>query len=239
MKHITAQRFVDFLRPILDWLAPSLCILCQQPTSHPSHCCQECYPNLPFQTLSCSRCGQMLGAECDFCGHCIQTPPSFDRCFCTFAYEDPIAEIVQQFKYAEKPKLAVPLANLLAQEILDNEIALPDLLIPVPMHLSKLRSRGYNQSLLLTRQLSLLLSIPYRTDIIVKVKRTPAQATMSLKQRKRNLRGSFAAERTIDLKKVAIVDDVFTTGSTAEEIAKILKRIGVDYVQIWGVAHTQ
>ena len=144
-------------------------------------------------------------------------------------------------------------------EIQANAIELPELLIPVPMHISKLRQRGYNQSLLLTQQLSKLTQVPYDRKLLKKTKITPAQAELSLKKRQNNLRGSFEfiGHRSVKAKSliknwtfvtndkaesvpnhVAIVDDVFTTGATASEIAKILNRNGVNYIQIWGIAHT-
>ncbi len=129
-------------------------------------------------------------------------------------------------------------ASLLARELIDNNIDSPDALIAVPMHVSRLRTRGYNHSALIAQNLSKTLNIPTLDNALTKLRKTTPQARLSLKQRRKNLKGSFELKKIINAKSVAIIDDVVTTGSTAEEIAKILKKNGVDYVQVWGIAHT-
>ena len=158
--------------------------------------------------------------------------------FCPFRYEGAISAQIQGFKYAEKPELAAGLAQALYLELQAIDVAIPDLLIPVPVHISRLRKRGYNQSLLLTKNLSERMNIPFSNSIIEKHRRTDPQVNQKLRQRQSNVKGSFRIRNEITAKSIAIVDDVFTTGSTATEITKILKRNGVDYVQVWGVAHT-
>jgi len=104
------------------------------------------------------------------------------------------------------------------------------------MHFNRLRKRGFNQSLLLTKAISRLTNIPYSANIVSKCKATSPQANLSLSLRRKNLKGSFNLKEKTKAKHVVIVDDVVTTGSTAAEITKILKRNGVDYVQVWGIA---
>jgi ComF family protein len=230
---------VKKINTIFSWIIPRRCINCAAHLNNADHpCCPSCYEHLPFQFHCCRQCGQALGAELDYCGRCLESPPTFDACFCPFRYESPVSDQIQKFKYAEKPETAKALARLLSAEIQANNISKPDLLIPVPMHISRLRARGFNQSLLLTKELSKLLSIPYAHNIIEKHRATPAQAKLGLKQRKVNLKGSFRLRSAPTAKNIAIIDDVFTTGSTAEEIAKILKKNGVSYVHLWGIAHT-
>ncbi|NND00884.1 MAG: hypothetical protein HKN85_11945 [Gammaproteobacteria bacterium] len=222
-----------------SWLIPRRCLTCKstiKPGSHPL--CPICYRSLPFQTNSCRRCGQAFNADQDYCGRCLHAPPPFDACFCPFRYAEPINQQIQRFKYAARPELAKALAVTLYTEIRGIGLEMPDLLIPVPLHIHRLRSRGYNQSWLLVRELARLLDIPCSNRFIKKDRATAAQTLQSLRQRKSNVRGSFSLRRPIPARSVAIVDDVITTGSTVAEIAKILKRNGVDYVQAWGVAHT-
>lgn len=223
----------------LNWLVPKRCFACAVEIAANSHpCCDACYATLPFQSECCQRCGQVFSANQDCCGRCLSAPPPFDACFCAFRYESPIKEQIQRFKYSEKPELADTLAKLLQAEIASNQLELPDLLIPVPIHIGRLRERGYNQAWLITQHLGRLIDIPYSNTIVEKHKSTPAQATLSLAARKKNNRGSFRLKSPTSARSIAIIDDVFTTGSTAAEIANILKTNGVDYVQIWGVAHT-
>jgi len=200
--------------------------------------CDECYAQLPFQYHNCSQCGQQLAESQDYCGTCLIQPPEFDTCFCPFEYQEPISSHICAFKYNQKPELARSLAQTLALEIQNNQLDLPELLIPVPMHTSKLRNRGYNQASLIAHHLGKLLNIKVATNIIKKHKPTTPQAELSLANRNNNLRGSFKAKQKVLHKHVAIIDDVFTTGATAKEIAKILKQNGVDYCQVWGIAHT-
>ena len=223
----------------LNWLFPNRCLSCRQVLNdHTYPFCENCYLQLPFQNHCCNQCGQAFAGLNDHCGRCLVAPPNFDACFCPFRYEPPISDQIIRFKYGGHPELAKRLAATLAREILANQLPFPELLIPVPLHISRLRERGFNQSLLLAQELSKLLRVPVSNNIIGKHRHTKPQAEQSLAQRKTNLRNSFSIIGNNLPKTVAIVDDVFTTGTTASEITKILKRNGVDYAQVWGVAHT-
>lgn len=226
-------------RQALDWLLPRKCLRCECKLSNQFHpCCDDCYLSLPFHTNYCQQCGQAFNANEDICGKCLASPPKYDSCFCAFEYKSPISDQICAFKYNERPELAKSIAQLMCRELDECSIELPEALIPVPLHISRLRSRGFNQSKLLAVEIGKQLEIPVLTDVVVKSRATKAQAEQSLKQRQSNLKGSFALKKRTPFKSLAIVDDVVTTGSTANEIAKILKKNGVDCVSIWGVAHT-
>jgi ComF family protein len=223
----------------LNWLLPKKCLKCKTAIEqHEGSVCETCYFELPFQDSYCGRCGQNTSSDTEFCGHCIYTQPSYDNCFCPFKYESSIKQLICELKYRERPELAKTAASLLHNELIAYDFNRPDALISVPMHINRLRERGYNHSSLIAQQLSKLLKIPVLKGALIKSRETYPQAQQSLKQRKKNLRGSFEFKKKIQAKNVAIIDDVLTTGATAEEIAKILKKNGVDYVQIWGIAHT-
>jgi len=223
----------------LNWLLPRKCITCELEIAQDNHpCCAQCDELLPFQAHSCSQCGQAFNVAADFCGRCIAQPPPFDACFCPFSYEEPVSKQIQSFKYRERPELAKSLAQLLCREIKANNLEHPELIIPAPLHISRLRERGYNQSALLACALGKMLGVTVATNIIKKSKKTEPQAQLSFSQRTKNLIGSFEIAKPPSASHVAILDDVVTTGATAAEITKILKRNGVDYVQVWGIAHT-
>lgn len=224
----------------LNWIAPASCIQCNTPlTSHRVHpCCDICYPSLPFQANACAQCAEPYAGFTDVCGRCLTAPPSYNACFCPFEYAKPISDMIIRFKYHETPELAGSLAKLLVHEIKQIDLPQPELLLPVPMHIKRLRQRGYNQSSLLAAQIGKMLDIPVSYSSLCKAKVTDPQAQQTLKQRKNNVLGSFTLQKKISAKSIAIVDDVVTTGSTAAEIAKILKKNGVDYVQVWGIART-
>ena len=227
----------DWMQKALDWALPNKCLICNCNINN-SKCptCKDCYALLPHRFNNCPRCGQTYTTNLDYCGKCISTPPIYDACFCAFEYKEPIAKLIRKFKYHDHPELAQRLAKLLYQEIINQDIELPDLLIPVPLHISKLRQRGFNQSLLLTKELSKLLYIPYKSDIIYKSKATTAQADLSLALRRKNLKNCFKQVKETDAKHIVIIDDVVTTSATATEITKVLKKTGVEYIQIWGLA---
>jgi len=230
---------LNFAKSAFNWLIPRRCIVCATALANDPHpCCHGCYNELPFQHHCCTKCGQVYSAQLDYCGRCLTSPPPFDACFCSFRYEGAIREEIQRFKYGEKPELAMGLAQALYLELQAFDVPVPDLLIPVPTHINRLRERGYNQSLLLAKSLSKLMSIRFSNSIVEKHRFTDPQVKQSLKQRQRNVKGSFRLRSQTTAKNIAIVDDVFTTGSTAAEITKILKQNGVDYVQVWGLAHT-
>jgi len=230
----------NLLNASINWLFPHQCTICKTTSlSKTELFCSACYPTLPFRPSTCHQCGQQIIAGQDYCGPCLTNPPYFDHCFCPFSYSGEIKSLIQDFKYHDKPELAHLLAHLLIKELKDHDIELPELLIPTPSHISRLRSRGYNQSLLLSQKLSVQLAIPMSTDSVIKHKKTHAQANLSTKQRLNNIKNCFQIKHPIQAKSVAIIDDVVTTGATVNEIAKILKKNGVDYIQIWGLSHTE
>lgn len=223
----------------LNWLFPKQCMGCERTLTDLDYpCCEGCYVTLPFQTNSCNRCGQAFSGLSDHCGRCIASPPPYDQCFCPFTYQSPISEQIIALKYQDKPELARDLSALLAREIIQSGNPLPELILPVPLHLKRLRHRGYNQASLLAKHLGKQLDIPVDKTLLRKTVASKNQAELSLKARRKNLSGCFSLTKTPNIGSVAIIDDVVTTGSTVSEIAKILKKKGVDYIYVWGVAHT-
>lgn len=222
-----------------NWLAPHKCFGCQTIIETPKPFCEACYIELPFQHNTCRQCGQAFAAKTDYCGRCINESPHYDSCFCPFEYQTPISDLICALKYNDKPELAKKIGLILAQEITQqHEGALPEVILPVPIHTSRLRSRGFNQAKLIADTVGKELDIPVINNAIMKQKATPPQAQQSLSARKNALNNCFGMIQEIGAQHLAIIDDVVTTGSTVNEIAKILKKNGVDYIQVWGVAHT-
>lgn len=227
------------LKSFFSWLIPAKCAWCKSSINGlASVYCRTCTAELPYLDRGCQRCGQAFSGFSDYCGRCLCQPPIFDACFCAFDYCEPISDDIRRLKYGEQPQLAKRLAALLVDELAQQDIEMPDALVSVPMHISKLKIRGFNQSHELAKCLSKQLGIPLLRGAIRKNKATPPQATQTRAQRKTNLIGSFSMHKKPISKHVAIIDDVVTSGATAEEIAKILKKNGVDYVQVWGIART-
>jgi ComF family protein len=130
------------------------------------------------------------------------------------------------------------LAALLGEHLEAAKVPLPDLLIPVPLHRERLRERGFNQALELARPLGRRFDIPLDLHSIRRQRETAPQSGLERKARRRNLKGAFILTRELEAKHVALVDDVVTTGSTVSELARMLKRGGVQRVDIWALART-
>ncbi len=165
----------------------------------------------------CPRCGEKL---------------AFDRTRGAFLYEGIVREIISLFKYQGQRKLSDFLATYLLEPL--SELGNPDLLVPVPLHPVKRRSRGFSQTELLARSLSKLTGIPVRTPLI-RVKNTRPQVKLAMRERKINVKGAFVlkAKEEVKGKKVLLIDDVMTTGHTLSEAARTLKRAGA--ISVFGL----
>jgi ComF family protein len=174
------------------------------------------------------------------CGRCIGDPPDFDATLAVFAYAFPADVLVQGLKFRGELALAPFLASELHAECGATGSA-PcgvDLVIPVPLHALRLRERGYNQAMEIARSIGARLGVPVAADLCERVRDTPAQLGLPWKERRENVRGAFSCRRALDGRRVAVVDDVMTTGATLGEVASTLKRFGAARVVNWVVART-
>lgn len=224
-----------WLKSAHDALFPATCVLCGQVASGDLDLCSGCRADLPRVAGACRRCGLPLagvgGVEC---GECLQDPPPWSRTLAPWRYDDPIKYLIHAMKFRQKLTLARVLGMLLAEECSRDEYR-PDVLVPVPLHASRLRERGYNQALELARPISQRLGVPL-DGLVERVRATQAQSDLPSTQRERNIRGAFEVRRPVSGKRVAIVDDVMTTGATVREIAATLMAAGAQDVQVWVVA---
>jgi len=174
------------------------------------------------------------------CGECISAPPPFTTTVASFRYEAPVDKAIHILKYNHKQYFATPFAYFLATKIhqsyQDNN--LPSCLIPVPMHRSKLKERGFNQAQLISKKLSQLLSIPSNSSTLKKVKSTPSQTGLSKLERTQNLKGAFHLTNTVTGLHIALVDDVVTTRATSDVLCQLLMDAGAKRVDVWCIART-
>ena len=163
------------------------------------------------------------------CGSCQRKRPSCDEVSAILLYQQPVNFLVQQFKFSRKLEYSILFSEMMAEKMaaLDNY---PDVIIPVPLHISRLRRRGYNQAWELARHLSKTINIPASHKICRRIKKTPLQTGLKASERRRNLKQAFAVCKDVKGLHVCIVDDVMTTGSTVEAIASVLKAAGADRV---------
>ena len=215
---------------------PQSCLLCGQ-TSHRHSLCADCIQDLPRFTASCFRCGLPIAplAGADLCGQCQQHAPGYDRVIAAFAYATPVSQLVAQLKFQQRLQLARLFGELLAARIAP-DTALPQALIPVPLHPNRLRTRGYNQALEIARPLGRILSLPVLADSVRRRRDTAPQSAQAAEQRQQNIRGAFRLNKPLHLRHVAIVDDVMTSGHTVGEMAGVLREAGVEQIEVWCVA---
>ena len=219
-------------------LFPSACRLCGGASGRVPGLCMPCLANAPWITTACPCCSRALpvGHDTQFCGRCQRHPPSFEATTALFHYRPPIDYLVKRMKFAGELTLVPALASLLAARLRTRAAALPELLIPVPLHRTRLRERGFNQATELARRLGRELNIKTGLHCCQRHRNTQPQSLLSPTARRINLRNAFSLHNTPPARHVAIVDDVMTTGHTCNELARVLKQSGVEQVEVWVIA---
>lgn len=210
------------------------CVLCGA-RARAGLLCAACAADLP--RLPVERCPQcaLPAPGGQLCGACLKKPPRFERCEAVFRYGYPLDALIQHCKYGGAQELADLFATALASHLADRP--LPDLIVPMPLHPARLRERGFNQALEIARRLGARLDLPCR-HACHRLRDTPSQAGLDLKARRRNLRGAFACDSSLVGKRIALLDDVMTSGSSLDELAKTARRAGAAEVAAWVLART-
>lgn len=225
-------------RGLFDLLFPPACPLCDFDLIATSQAslCHGCLSGIhPIASPCCPRCALPYAAEDGsdhLCETCLREAPAFQRVSAIGLYEENLRHAVQRFKYEGAIILDRPLAKLLAEAVEQDGSNTPDLLIPVPLHLSRLRERTYNQALLLAQALGRRWGRPVRSRLLVRNRPTPPQQGLRAEVRRQNLRGAFTLQGSLAGEKVLLVDDVMTTGATARECSRILLDGGAGEVRI-------
>ena len=226
---LAAKRMVRQLPgAALDLLFPLNCLGCQR---EGRVLCASCIEALPvLKPPYCAVCAQPNApATCDTC---FESPPAFDGVRAPYQMEGTIQEAIHSLKYRGLKAAAPELAELLARYLAENPIP-GDLLMPVPLHPRRLRSRGYNQSALLAKELSKKLGLDMNQRLLARARNTPPQVNATRDDRRKNVQGSFQCDGPVDGRAVILVDDVSTTGSTLSACAAALKAAGAS--SVWGL----
>lgn len=211
------------------------CVFCGK--SSPGDICPPCDAELPRIACSCRQCGIPLMHD-GLCGDCLIAPPHFSRCIAALRYEPPISHLIGTFKYQGDLSHGRILSQLLIERLRqEGEIAI-DALISVPLHWRRRWLRGFNQSEVIADELSRALNLPTQTRWLQKIRGSTPQQHLDIYERQRNLRNAFACKRDLTGLHLAVIDDVVTTGATANVIAKLLRECGAASVQIWTLART-
>ncbi|MCR4806573.1 MAG: ComF family protein [Lachnospiraceae bacterium] len=234
---------MSLLSQVTDILYPRRCPVCDDVVAGPGllvcEDCKDCFT--PIEDPYCMKCGKPMQDETVLlCGECMKRPHEFTRGRAAFVYDDVLKESVYRFKYGNRPEYAKMYASAMAER-LDTyaKSVKADALVPIPLHKSRLRERGYNQAELLADRLSEHLGIPVRKDILARVGKTRVQKSLGASQRENNLKKAFKiASDVVKLNNIILVDDIFTTGSTMDAAAACLKEAGVAevYFLVLGMA---
>lgn len=229
----------NWLSNIQDWLLPRLCPGCGMWTGPGKNLCNGCELSLPRLLQACPRCAiaydhpDVTGT----CGECQRQPPAQDRTIALYRYAPPVDHFIRALKFHH----ALGLARLLGERLatrLTGISSRPDLLVPVPLHAARLRSRGYNQALEIARVVSRRLAIPLEVHLLIRTRATAPQSDLPITGRRMNVKGAFAVrnESLLTGKHIALLDDVMTTGNTVHAAARALRKAGAREVEVWVVA---
>lgn len=216
------------------------CVQCQSKLVIPNHgLCSRC--NKKIRCFSyCGRCGTELPRDALYCGKCLQVEPIWDRMVIIGHYTEPLSTLIHQFKFQKQFFLDRTLARLLLLAIYQakrtHQLILPEVILPVPLHHKRQWQRGYNQADLVAQYLSHWLKIKCDNQWLHRCRHTHTQRGLSAAARQKNLRNAFALSNIRSYQSVALVDDVITTGSTLNEISRLLRKNGVQHIQVWGLA---
>ena len=236
--NLTKPRWVDRVWHGLQFaLLPPHCLLCGLRGEDGRDLCSACAADLLRNPVCCPRCALPLSTSAPLCGECLQREPPFAAAFVPLLYASPLDQLMTRFKFGRDLAAGRVLSQLWLDALNAAPPTLPEVLLPVPLHASRLRERGYNQALELARPLARALGVPLRTDLLQRMRATSAQSDLDAVERRRNLRGAFAVAESAALPThVAVVDDVMTTGTTVRECARTLLRAGVQRVDVWALA---
>lgn len=247
-------RIARFSRQLLDVVYPGTCVLCGAASNTDRDLCADCLAELPLLGPCCKRCALPFPvAEADrsgvagtprrttLCGNCQRHPPPYQAAFAAFRYEDPLPALVAGIKFRSRLNLirllGALLAGALAREAQTPHWMPPDVMVPVPLHPRRLRQRGYNQALELARPIARRLDIPVHPELCQRVRSTQAQSELDERSRLSNIRGAFRATGPLP-PRIAVLDDVVTTGATVSEMARVLRAAGCRQVAVWSLART-
>jgi len=241
--------FRRILVPLTAALLPADCLVCGDPlpARHQGGVCLPCWRSFKrLRGACCRRCGEPVfaferpvHAPSHLCDECRRRVRPFDRCRSAGIYEGALREAIHRMKFDGERPLGRSLGRWLARS-LPGETAEVDVIAPVPLHPRRVRERGFNQSELLSEALAAESRVAHAPRLLTKASPTRSQATLGRHDRKKNLRGTFTVTRgaIVSNLRVLLVDDIYTTGCTVEECARVLRRGGARAVRVVTLARS-
>lgn len=229
------------LKSIKNVFLPPLCFCCEKKILE-GYLCQNCQEKLMFlHPPLCRFCAKPLRKNLtNICKNCQKKTFPYERLLSILAYKEPLISLIHPFKYTNCDYLGKFLSSLMINRL--KKIGFKgydyDFVTAVPMHKYKLKSRGYNQAEILGKSLSNYFQIPFQNDIIYDISIRPQQVKLSFQKRKENIEGAFKVKKKLKDKKLILVDDIFTTGSTVKACSKALKDKGAQKITVMTLAKT-
>nr|CAA9253159.1 Competence protein F homolog, phosphoribosyltransferase domain; protein YhgH required for utilization of DNA as sole source of carbon and energy [uncultured Armatimonadetes bacterium] len=224
---------------VLDLVYPPHCLVCERHARPPL--CEDCTAHFaPIPEPVCAVCGRPVEGDAP-CRHCAGAPEAggwgFDTARGAAIYEGALRHAIHRFKYGRMESLGEPLGAYLANRLVADALLSPpppDLVIPVPIHASRERRRGFNQANVLAAPVAEMLGVPLRPGLLVRTRKTPPQVGLAPEARRSNLADAFTVPGASELagRRVLLIDDVFTTGSTVSACARALKEAGAASVRV-------
>jgi ComF family protein len=236
--------FKNLSSTILEFFLPRLCLFCGAAVGEEAAAavCPECEAQIDWvESPLCTCCGRMFDSRdvADHtCGDCQTDPPPFARARAAALYDGPVAQAIKRFKFNRQMAM-LPVMQLWLKRPLCRELAAAaDLLVPVPLHKRRLKTRGFNQALLLARAIP---ELPCSREAVVRTRHTVPQVELKPRERQANVKGAFAVSDAAQVKgkRVLLVDDLYTTGATVKECARVLRRAGARRVEVLTVARVR
>ncbi|XKE44084.1 ComF family protein [Halomonas organivorans] len=221
-----------------DWLRhalPGRCVFCLGDCPPASAWCEACLDDLPWNRPACPHCAEPQSGRGRgrVCGHCLRAPPAFDAARAPLRYEAEVARMMRRFKFHASPRAGTVLLALLERALV--QAPRPEALVAVPLHPRRARERGFDQGRWLAERLAARLDVPV---VVARRRRdTPSQRGLDRAGRRGNLRGAFEVPTRLPAR-VALLDDVMTTGATLDALAQGCRRAGAERIEAWAIART-
>ncbi len=205
---------------------PDTCIVCGKPVSKKEYACFSCQKKIPYisDVFKCRTCLSFLSSsESGICGDCLIKKPDYSRLISCVEYEGYMKKTLRAFKFYNRPDYHIGYSKL-ACEALERDGTYFDCVVPVPLSTKSLKSRGYNQSLLVANRIAFYFDVPCFDDLLIKTKETKKQSELNLEQRMKNIKGAFSLSNPERLNglHILLVDDIFTSGCTMREASSVL-----------------
>lgn len=230
----------EFYQQFINCL-PNRCLLCHQHiNSHQSGVCCTCLHSFIYSEPICLGCGKKLYTLTDYCGACLTQQPI--KVIAPASYHSEISTLITGMKYhhqfASVNTLVTVLISRIKQLIDKKLIVKPQVIVPVPLHTQKLKERGFNQAFIIAKEIAKLMNLPIETTLLTRHLDTQSQAGLDGKQRRQNVTNAFTLNEHFPYQRIALIDDVVTTGATVNEVNKLFAKRYI-HTQVWCLARAE